>query len=161
MLVVNKAYDDNTAELIDLVSWSRSFYNEKALIELSKTHNVLGLSVSKNRINYISSYNIYTFPTEAEANEYIKENGLSYRNKIDLNSFCYVLEKTNEVIHVDYLVAYITEVERTYVGEHNSYTAYPNSAKRFDKKEAGRVAGVMTNKSKTGKIWRPVRMPCK
>ncbi|MBO5389599.1 MAG: hypothetical protein J6A59_16005 [Lachnospiraceae bacterium] len=160
MLIVYKSYDDNTAEIIDLCDYSVKFCRESVLLALAKTHNVIGLSVSNNKINYITSYNIMTFPTENEATEYIESNGLSYRNRLDLNGMYYVLEKTNEIIHVNYIVGYITEAERLYLAK-KGYTPYIQAAKIFDKKDAFKVANVMTHNSKTGKRWSALRIPVK
>lgn len=160
MLVVYKSYDDNTAEIIDLCDYSVTFYRESDLIALAKNHNVLGLSVSNNKINYISAYSIVTFPTEDEAVEYLKDKNLSLRNKITINGMTYVFEKRNEIIHVDYVIGYITEVEAIYISD-RGYTPYIKAAKVFDKKEVFKVANVLTNRSKTGKHWRALRIPVK
>lgn len=152
MFIVYKAYDDKSAEIIDIITYSKREMGERELIAFSKNHNVLGLSVSNNKINYITAYSFMQFPTEADANEYCHENGYSYQQKMYIGSYYYVFEKTNKTYHVDYYVMYWTEVEQTYLAE-KGYTPYIQCAKSFDKKSAYERAASMTKNSKTGKKW--------
>lgn len=158
MLVVYRAYDDNTADIMDITNYGVQFYYENALVALSKNQRVIGLSVSNNKINYLTPYSVISFACEDEAIEYIKENGLSYRNKIYANGMYYVLERTDKIIHVDYIIGYITEVESIYLAD-KGYTPYINSAKTFTKNEVFKVANKMRYSSKTGKLWKAIRVP--
>lgn len=161
MYIVYKAYDDNTAELLDICTYRRIEMTEIELIRFVQNGNeALGLSVSKsnNKINYINAYTFCQFPTEAEANEYIKINGLNYSNKKYINDMFCVLHRNNKVYHVDYYVYYMAGPELTYLSEKGGITPYIQGAKTFDKKEAGKKAALMRQKSKTGKYWTTQRV---
>ena len=158
MYVINEAYDDNTALVIDLSNYTRKEMSELELIRFASYGNeVLGLSVSGQQKNYINGYESISFPVEAEADEYIKENRLSFRNKRYLNGLYWVLEKKNNKIHVDYYICTWAGPNALYVGE-KGYTPYIQSAKKFDKKTAGKQAALMTKNSKTGKYWTTQRV---
>lgn len=158
MFVISEAYDDNTAMVIDLSTYSRKEMSEIDLIRFSATgHDVLGLSVSDKQINYIHGYDCISFATEDEADEYIKDKGLTYRNKKYINGLYWVLEKKSSKIHVDYYVCTWAGQNATYVAE-RGYTPYIQAAKSFDKKSAGRQAAMMTQHSKTGKHWTTQRI---
>ena len=158
MFVVSEAYDDNTALVIDLNTFSRKEMSELDLIRFASSgHDVLGLSVTNKQINYIHGYDCISFPTEYEADEYIKYNGLTFRNKRYLNGMYWVLDKKDNKIHVDYYVCTWAGNEVTYVAE-KGYTPYIQAAKKFDKKSAGKQAALMTQNSKTGKHWSTQRI---
>lgn len=152
MYIVITSYDDNSAEILDLGNYSRKRFTESELIKFSDNRDVLGLSVSNNKINYINAYSITQFCTEDEATEYCRECGIGFNNKIYALDYWWVFERNNRVIHVDYYVMYYTEVEQTYVAE-KGYTPYIQCAKSFDKKSAYERAASMTKNSKTGKKW--------
>ena len=162
MYVVYQAYDDNTAEILDIGSYGRKLMTEQELIIFGNKHDVLGLSVSGHKINYITAYNCLSFSSEEEANEYIKYNNLSYQNKRYMCGYWWVFEKKNNKIHVDYYVCNYKGEEVTYVGEDNKgktlYTPYIQAAKSFDKKEAGEKAALMRKNSKTGTYWTTQRV---
>lgn len=152
MYIISKAYDDKSAEVLDVITCERHELSERELINMSKSHDILGLSVSGNKINYINAYSCITFASDEEAYEYCKDNGISTRNTIFINGYYYIFDKTNKVYHVDYFVMYWTEVEQTYIAE-KGYTPYIQCAKSFDKKSAYERAASMTKNSKTGKKW--------
>lgn len=158
MLVVYNSYDNNSADIIDVITMKRYHQGAQQIINYTNAGGkILGVSVSGNKINYINAYNIYTFPTENEADEYIKENGLTYNNKRYLNDMYYIFEKKESTIHVDYVIYTQIGNEITYVGNtikgKVTYTPYLQSAKRFTEKEAYSRANSMSKYSKTGKHW--------
>ena len=142
MYIVHEAYDDNSATILDIVTLQRQTMTEQELKNFSKNHDVMGLSVSNNKINYIHAYDCISFATENEANEYIRDNNLSYQNKMKVNEYYYVLYKNNKVYHVDYFIMHYTEIERVYVSE-KGYCGYREGAKSFDKKTAYEKAASM------------------
>lgn len=159
MFIVYKAYDDNTAELLDICTYQRLQLTELELIRFVQNGNeALGLSVSGNKINYITAYNMVQFPTETEANEFIVSNGLSYNNKKYINDMFCILYKTNKTYHVDYFVYTQAGPEMTYICKNGGYTPYIQAAQSFDKREAGKKAALMTQRSKTGKHWSTQRV---
>lgn len=158
MYIVYKAFDDNTSVVLDVATFDRKEFTEQNLINFVNSGNdVLGASVSGHRLVYLNAYNCLTFPTESEADSYIKANGLSYKNKRVLPSYVCVFEKTNHKDHVDYYVCTYAGDNVTYVGE-KGYTPYLQAAKSFDKKTAGERAALMTKKSTTGKYWTTLRV---
>lgn len=158
MLVVVEAYDDNSALVMDLNTYTRKEMSELELIRFANNgHNILGLSVSSRQINYINAYDCISFASEDEADEYIKENGLTSKNKRYTNNLVWVLEKKNNKIHVDYYICAWSGPNAVYVAE-QGYTPYIQAAKSFDKKTAGRKAVMMAQKSKTGKYWTTQRV---
>lgn len=159
MYVVYKAYDDNTAEIYDIGTYQKRYMTEQELISFGSKHDVLGLSTTGGKINYINAYNCLNFPTEDDANEYIKENGLSYKNKVHAMDYYWVFEKKNITIHVDYYVCTWAGESQTFIGENGGYTPYIQAAKSFTKHEAGKKAALMTRNSKTGKKWTTHRIP--
>lgn len=142
MYIVITSYDDNSAEILDLGNYSIRKFTESELIKFSDNRNVLGLSVSNNKINYINAYSIKQFCTEDEATEYCRECGIGFNNKIYALDYWWIFERNNIVIHVDYYVMHYTEVEQTYVAE-KGYTCYIEHAKSFRKSEAYKKAGAM------------------
>lgn len=154
MFIISIAYDDNTAEVLELPSQNRKYMTEQELINFSKHNEVLGLSAG-NKINYIQPYSAYLFPSEDEAYFYIKNNNLSYNSKHYVGEGYYaVVEKNNNKRHVDYFVYCCSGPEITYVGKNRgTYVPYKQSAKTFTKHEAQKTAALMTRKSKTGKYW--------
>lgn len=153
MYIVYEAFDDNTANIYDVGSGVLKYMSEKELITLANNNNVLGLSASNNKINYINAYSIYTFPTEQEAYEFCKDNSISTRNTKYISGYFYVFNRNNIVKHVEYYVCNYIGDAVTYVGENKSYTPYIQAAKVFNKAEAGKTAALMTKMSKTGKHW--------
>ena len=157
MYVIYEAYDDNTADVLDIGNYGRKFMTEQELIHFGNNYDVLGLSVSGHKLNYITAYNCLSFASEEEANEYIRENGLSYQNKRYAMGLFWVFEKKNHKKHVDYYICTYAGDEVTYLAE-KGYTPYIQAAKTFDKRTAGEKAALMTNKSKTGKHWTTQRI---
>ena len=95
MYVVYEAYDDNTADILDIGNFAKRPMTEQELIHFGNTHDVLGLSVSGHKLNYIAAYNCLSFASEDEADDYIKSNGLSYQNKRYAVGYYWVFEKKN------------------------------------------------------------------
>lgn len=157
MYVIYEAYDDNTADVFDLGSYGRKLMTEQELIYFGNNHDVLGLSVSGHKINYITPYDCLSFATEDEADEYIRENDLSYQNKRYLLGMYWVFEKKNHKHHVVYYVCTYAGDEVTYLCK-NGYSPYIQSAKTFDKRTANEKAALMTKNSKTGKYWTTQRV---
>lgn len=158
MYIVYEAFDDDTAVLLDIPSFQRMELIEQELITFGNKNDVLGLSVSGRKLNYINAYNCLTFPTENEADDYIKYNGLSYQNKRYIQGYWYVLEKKNYKKHVDYYVCHWINNVPTYIGEKGGYTNYIQAAKKFTKDEAGKKAAMLRTNSKTGKFWTTQRV---
>lgn len=152
MYVVYEAYDDNTADILDIGNFAKRPMTEQELIHFGNTHDVLGLSVSGHKLNYIAAYNCLSFASEDEADDYIKSNGLSYQNKRYAVGYYWVFEKKNRKKHVDYYIYTCAGDNITYLTE-NGYSPYIQAAKSFDKKTAGEKAALMTRNSKTGKYW--------
>lgn len=158
MYVIIEAYDDNTAIVFNTRDCSRENLSEKQLINLSKIEDVLGLSVGTRSINYIHSYSFMAFEDEGNANSYFKENDISYSKKEYDSGYFWYFKRTNIVRHVDYYVVTYKGEEITYVGDKIKYTPYIQSAKVYDKREANKVAALMTRQSKTGTEWKALRV---
>jgi hypothetical protein len=162
MYIIYKAYDDNTAVVLDMPSFNMRTLTEKELISLGSKENVTGLTVSNRKILSLNSYECLTFPVEAEADEYINYIRQCFPNKkatkINSNSIYYVLCTRNEKVHVDYYVVSYTEVERVYIAQ-KGYTPYIQAAKSFSKSDAQKKAAMMQRNSKTGKHWTTERIP--
>ena len=163
MYIVYQAYDDNTAEILDIGTFQRIPMTEQELIKFGNNHDVLGLSVSGHKLNYITAYNCLSFPTEEDANEYIGDNALSYQNKRYACGYWWVFEKRNHKYHVDYYICTYAGNEVTYLGKKDksgkdTYTPYIQAAQCFDKRTAGEKAARMTQSSKTGKHWTTQRV---
>lgn len=157
MYVVYEAYDDNTADIIDIGNYTRRFMTEQQLITFGNNHDVLGLSVSSHKINYINAYSCLSFATEEEADDYIRENSLSYQSKRYAMNMYWVFEKKNYKKHVDYYICTYRGNEVSYVAE-KGYTPYIQAAKQFNKKTAGEQAARMTKNSRTGTHWTTQRV---
>lgn len=153
MFIVYEAFDDNTAIIADLSNYAQKEFSEQQLIRLASNHEVLGLSVSGQKINYLNAYSCIAFTTESEADEYLRDNGLSYQHKRYVNNMFWVLEKKNQKTHVDYYVYSQAGPDLTYIGKDGGYTPYIQAAKTFTKREANEKAVFMTKRSKTGKHW--------
>lgn len=152
MYIIYEAYDDNTADVLDIGNFAKRPMTEQELIIFGNNHDVLGLSVSGHKLNYITAYNCLSFASEDEADDYIKSNGLSYQNKRYAVGYYWVFEKKNRKRHVDYYIYTCAGDNITYLTE-NGYSPYIQAAKSFDKKTAGEKAALMTRNSKTGKHW--------
>lgn len=157
MYIIETAYDDNTAVILDLGTYEKRFMLEKDLIYFGNKHDVLGLSVSNNKINYITSYSCISFSNESEADEYIRDASLTYKNKRNLLGYTWVFEKKDHKIHVDYYICAYAGPEVIYVGKEGGYTPYIQAAKTYSKQEAGKTAALMRQHSKTGKHWKVQR----
>lgn len=154
MFVIYKAYDDNTSVVLDIGTFGMKEMTEQDLIRfINNGNNVLGASVSGQKLNYLNAYECLSFPTESEADEYIRYNGLSYKNKRYACNYFWVFNKINHKTHVDYYVCSWAGDVATYVANNGGYTQYLNGAKVFDKRSAGEQAAIMTRKSRTGKHW--------
>lgn len=158
MYIIFEAFDDNTAIVLNTSTYERVLLTEKQLIDINKTHDVLGLSAGDRSIHYIKSYAFLAFESEESANEYIKEHNYSYQNKTYENGMWWYFQKTNYVSHVDYYVVTYRGEEITYVGEKINYTPYIQSAKKYTKHEAGKTAALMNQRSKTGTKWTTLRV---
>ena len=157
MYIVTKAYDDNTAEIIDIGPMTVYQLNTEELIQFSKRHDVLGLSVSRNKINYLQAYHCMSFATENEAREYMLENNLPVNSIKYTNGMVFVVEKIPK-IHVNYYICYYEGNNATYVGDKGGYTPYIQAAKVFSRQEAGQRAAIMKQQSTTGKDWTTQRV---
>lgn len=156
MYIVYRAYDDNTATILDINTYAQYDMSESDMVKfINKGNNILGVSLSssKRKISSLSSYEFMQFPMEDEAYQYCRENNISSRNIMYINGIFYVFEKTNMKIHVDYFVCYWEGDIATYIGKNGGYTNYIQSAKSFDKETANKQAAILRNKSKTGKYW--------
>lgn len=158
MYIIYEAFDDDTAVVMDIPSFQRMEMSESELISFGSKHDVLGLSVSGRKLNYINAYNCLTFPSEDEADDYIKYNGLSYQNKRYIQGYWFVFEKKNHKSHVDYYVCHWINNIATYIGDKGGYTNYIQAAKKFTKDEAGKKAAMLRRNSKTGKFWTTQRV---
>lgn len=159
MYVVYQAFDDNTSIVLDIGTFGRREFTEQELIRfINSGHDVLGASVSGQKLNYLNAYECLSFPTEKEADDYIRYNGLTYKNKRYASDYYWVFDKRNSKIHVDYYVCMYLGNEVTYIAENGGYTNYIEGAKTFDKRTAGERAAIMTKKSKTGKYWTTQRV---
>lgn len=153
MYVVYRAYDDNTADIIDLSTMHVENFGERQLIKLGTEKDILGLSVSSNKINYINAYTFIKFDSDNELNEYIREYVDEPYVKKNVHGYFWLLKKTNHKYHVDYYVCTYKGDEVTYLGKERNYTPYIQAAKTFSKHEAGEKAALMTKNSKTGTHW--------
>lgn len=159
MYVVYEAFDDNTAVLLDIGTYARKEFTEQELIRfINSGHDVLGASVSGQKLNYLNAYNCLSFAIEEEANEYIRDNNLSYQNKRCAMGYYWVFEKKNVTRHVDYYVCAWAGDLATYIAKEGGYTNYIDRAKSFNKREAGERAALMKKNSKTGKYWTTQRV---
>ena len=153
MYIVQRAYDDKTADILDLGNYATKHFEERELIRFASNHDVMGLSVSDNKINYISAYSITSFPVESEATEYCYEHGLSYQSKMNLLGYWWVFEKTYITFHVAYYIRTAKEVDNVYLGENNTYTPYIQSAREFSKKEAQKKVVMMNRNPRAAQHW--------
>lgn len=164
MYAIRTRYSDNEADVIDLNTYRIEHLKEIELIRFENNHGTspLGLSVSNNKINYIQPYDMIQFPIESEADEYIRYNNLSYKNKFFINNMYVVLYKVDRTIKVIYYVYYQLGPEKTYLGKpvkgKPSYTPYIQAAQTFDKDDAGKKAALLRKNSKTGKYWTTERV---
>lgn len=159
MYVVYEAFDDNTAIILDIGTLARYECSEADLIKMvNNGSDILGASVSKQKLNYLNAYNCLSFPTETDADEYIKDNNLSYRNKRYASNYYWVFEKKDSKIHVDYYICTYRGDEITFVSEFGGFTPYIQSAKTFDKHTAKKQAALMTNKSTKKVHWTTKRI---
>ena len=153
MYVVYKVYDDRFATILDIGDYRQSTMSESELVNFAKNHDVMGLSVSGNSVNYMYAYDVMQFPTDSELDEYARECGIKRKNSIYANGLYWLFIKSNRVIHVDYYVWHYTEIEQKYVTG-NVPTDYIEHAKVFDRKHAYETAGSM-NKARAKKYGQP------
>lgn len=157
MLVVTRAYDDNTAYIYDTVTMLSKLFEEIELIRFGSNHEVLGLELNSTgrAIQNIESYKILQFENEEALNEYIYQFNLCNIHKFyDSNNHVYVLLiKTNNKIHVDYVIYYPIGPTKVYKTERGYAENNPCAAKAYTKTEAKQKAALMRKNSKTGKYW--------
>lgn len=160
MYIVYEAFDDNTAIILDINTFAKYECSESDLIKLANKegNNVLGLSVSNNKLNYITAYECISFPTEADADEYIKDNNLTYKNKRLTSNYYWVFTKKNYKIHVNYYVCTYRGDEISYVANVGKYTPYIQAAKSFDKHTAKKKAAFMSKNGLPGTHWTTQRV---
>lgn len=161
MLVVYNAFDDNTADIIDITNMTVKFYTEQQLINLNKHHNVLGIISDNRKLYSIHSYNMVSFPTENEAIVFAKVNNIELSNMLFINGYYWVFQKQQGLLYVNYYVYNQKGEECTYLCIQNNkatYTPYIQEATVFDKKEAQKRAKLMTMNSKTGTYWKALRI---
>lgn len=157
MKVVIRAYDDNTADILDLDSMRVYFCTEHNLKTID-SNDVLGLSVTKGKINYINAYDYIQFETDDELEDYIVYNRIRNCVKKYINGTYFLFIRNDSKIHVDYYVCTYRGPVTTYVCT-KGYTIYINGAKKFNKTEASKRAAIMTDRSRTGSHWFAVRTP--
>jgi hypothetical protein len=160
MYIIYNAYDDNTADILDLNTLSLKFNTEIELIRLGNKEQVVGLTVDTHKIISLNSYSCLTFPTESEADEYV-HSYLDKGNfkKIYINNMFYLLiQKEIPKLHVDYHIVTNSECMKVYVAKNKGYTPYIQCAKAFDKDTAKKQAALMQKQSKTGKYWTTERI---
>ena len=158
MYIVSRAYDDNTADILDIGSYQTKWFSEIELIRFAANHDVMGLSVSGGKVNYINAYSVVQFPTEDEATEYCRENGIGFNNKMYLLDYWFVFEKSNRKIHVAYFIRTAKEVEWVYLGRDIKYTPYQQAAQEFTKKDAQKKVAMMNNNPKAVQHWMAERV---
>jgi len=157
MLIVTKAYDDNTAYIYDTVTMLSKYFEEAELIRFGQTNSVIGLDLtSTNRsISRLEAYKVIPFESEEALNEYVYQFGLIGINKFydTNNGFYNLLLKTNHKIHVDYVIYYPLGPTKVYKTERGYAENNPCAAKAYTKDEAKQKAALMRKNSKTGKYW--------
>lgn len=162
MYIVNKAYDDKSADILDITNGNSMHLDESGLVGLDKNHSVYGLACYKNKVSSLQAYDFMTFATEVEADEWIREAGLNNINKLAMSYGTIVLIKSNVKYHVPYYVGYyrgdphMGDYE-TLVAEGRGYTNYREAAKEFTKTDAEKKAAIMRNRSKSDVPWKAIR----
>jgi len=141
MYIVNKAYDDKSADILDITNGNSMHLDESGLVGLAKNHSVYGLACYKNKVSSLQAYDFMTF-------------AMSYGT--------IVLIKSNVKYHVSYYVGYyrgdphMGDYE-TLVAEGRGYTNYREAAKEFTKTDAEKKAAIMRNRSKSAVPWKAIR----
>ena len=94
MLMVYKAYEDGSADLIDVPYMNVKHYTEKQLLGfIENNHSVLGLSASFGE-TILTTYIPVQFPSEREAYEHIEgRKGLS--NPMFISGYWWVIVPSN------------------------------------------------------------------
>lgn len=160
MYICYKTFDDNYIEVLDLNSYQTAVMSASDIKKfIHSGHNIFGVTCSDNKITAVRSYECISFPSEMEADEYLKDNNISYKDKLFVNGYWYVFEKRKKVIHVRYYIYNYNEYETTYVGLNRSYTPYKDAAKEFEKKEAFVKAASMNKNGNGSKRWLVLREP--
>lgn len=161
MYIVHRAYDDKTADILDIGNTSIKWFNEEELINFASHHDVIGVSISREKINYIHAYDVLQFPTEAEATEFCHEHGLSHKNKLYIFNYWYVFERSYVNYHVSYFIRTTKEIANVYLGKDIKYTPYTQAAKEFTKDEAQKKVDMMNKNPKATQHWTIERIVCK
>lgn len=153
MYIIHKAYDDFSAEVLDVTNYKTLRMTEDELLKLCNKHRVIGATVLNGEIQWLSAYSCRIVPTEEELNELLEDSDISMQNVISVNgSYAVLVESKEPPEHVDYAVYTMAGDDITYLG-HSCYTKYKVSALRLKKDTAKRIAEKMTRNSKTGKHW--------
>jgi len=136
MYLVYTTYDDGYIDILDTSTRDIKRFTNAEAANFGTRYDVLGLSVSNGKINYANTYGFMQFNDDYEMEEYIRENSISFKEYTD--GYWCVFFRTNNYIHVDYVIWHYAEVEVKYIAEKGT-TAYLEYAKVFDKNTAYKV----------------------
>lgn len=163
MYIVYRAYDDKTADILGIGKGNINMkrFSEEELINFTSHHDVIGVSASDKRLNYINAYDILQFPTEDEATEFCHEHGISYKNKIYIFNYWYVFERSYITYHVSYFIRTAKETDNVYLGKDIKYTPYMQAAKEFTKDEAQKKVDMMSKNPRAAQNWTIERIVCR
>lgn len=152
MLIVTRAYNDYSADVVDTRNFRTEHLDEEALTMKSMKDTVYGVVLNNDYIEYIVAYECHIIPNEDEERlEQLIENKYKYIRGTD--STIVLKEKKEKPKEVKYYVATKVGDSITYLGKNKSYTGTKYGAETFTKDMARQLATTMSRRSRTGKYW--------
>lgn len=142
MYIVYTTYDDGYIDIMNIETRSVQRFTRAEAAKFGANHDVLGLSVSNDKINYAKTYRFIQFCDEYDMQEYIRENSIACKEFI--GGYWHVFYKTNNNIHVEYVIWHYTENETVYLAEKGT-TANLKYARSFDRDNAYKVCKQRNN----------------
>jgi len=144
MYILCATYDDGYYDIVDIQTREVTTFTTAQVIKFRTNNDVLGLSVSNDRVNYANTYNFMMFCNDNEMDEYIKENNISYSSKEYIYGYWYVFYRSYNNIHVDYIIWHYTQNETVYLADRGT-SGDIRYAKTFDKDTAYKVMNQRNN----------------
>ena len=163
MYIVVRAYDDFTADILDIGNFRTRHFENKELFNFLARHEVIGAMTSGHKIVNLTAYNYIQFESEGEAYEYLREEGLSTRDLVYAEGYWWVFINRNRVEHVEYKVYFPHGDEKTFgifdaCGKLLGCTPYIQAATRLDRQTAKRLAYFCKRNSKHGNYWTTLKL---
>lgn len=163
MYIVVRAYDDFTADILDIGNFRTRHFENKELLNFLAAHEVIGAVKSGHKIVRLTTYDYVQFASEGEAYEYLREEGLSTKDLIYAEGYWWVFINTNRVEHVEYKVYFSHGDEKTFgifdaSGRLLGCTPYIQAATSLDRQTAKRLAYFCKKNSKHGNYWKTLRL---